>query len=488
MTRVYIDPPNLNIKEIVETEAFYFEEEPNVWYVACEPAEKCSICSYCGSNKIVSFGTSSERRIHDISIGITSIDIMLKTQRYRCKDCDKTFRQPYNFVDENTWITKRLKDNIRLKTLSQPFKQVAEEFGLTIPTISKIFQGYGKMLDAKRKLIAPRVLGIDENHIGHKMRGVFTDIEQGTLIEMTEDNKAATMQAAIEAMEGYDENVEFVCMDMTRGYKSFAQLCMPKAKIVVDKFHVVRYIYQATERARKQIFQNLKEQVAALPAGSEKEDKEKLLKRLGKDSYLFKFSSNRVSLDASRTSLLARLCSTFPELNELRITKMRAEKIYNESKDHFEAVRNINGFISNIPSGVEYDDFRAFSRTLNNWMPEVLNYFKYGKKYTNAATEGVNALIKQLNGVGRGYSFEILRAKALYWSEAHRKPKVTSRRKPSTGYQYGDIDTKGFMDPHKLGKVDLFAFHDSCGQYEKVYISGDMSDIGVLLQKFDRIF
>ena len=34
-------------------------------------------------------------------------------------------------------------------------------------------------LDKKRKLVAPRVLGIDESHIGHKMRGVFTDIEGG---------------------------------------------------------------------------------------------------------------------------------------------------------------------------------------------------------------------------------------------------------------------------------------------------------------------
>lgn len=150
-------------------------------------------------------------------------------------------------------------------------------------------------LDKKRKLVAPRVLGIDKNHIGHKMRGVFTDIEGGVLLELTEDNKSETMQKAIESMEGYDENVEFVCMDMTRGYKSVIMLCMPKAKIVVDKFHVVRYIYTVTEKARKQIFAKLKKLVA----------------------------------DASRTSLLARLCQTFPELNELRIVKMRAEKIYN---------------------------------------------------------------------------------------------------------------------------------------------------------------
>jgi hypothetical protein len=76
---------------------------------------------------------------------------------------------------------------------------------------------------------------------------------------------------------------------------------------------------------------------------------------------------------------------------------------------------------------------------IKNWMPEILNYFKYGKQYTNAATEGVNALIKQLNGVGRGYSYEILRAKALYWSEAHRKPVTKPRMKP---YSFSSGNTR----------------------------------------------
>ena len=128
---------------------------------------------------------------------------------------------------------------------------------MTIPTISDIFKGYGEELDKKRKLVAPAVLGMDENHIGHVMRGVFTDIERGTLIEMTENNKIETMQKAIESMEGYDTNVKFVCMDMTRGYKGLVELCMPQAKIIVDRFHVVRYIYTATEKARKQIFENV---------------------------------------------------------------------------------------------------------------------------------------------------------------------------------------------------------------------------------------
>jgi len=83
----------------------------------------------------------------------------------------------------------------------------------------------------------------------------------------------------------------------------------------------------------------------------------------------------------------------------------------------------------------------------------------------------VNALVKQLNGVGRGYSFEILRAKSLYWSEAHKGP-TTARKKPPTNF-----------DPYRMdyiGPLSLFG--------KVIYLTGDMSDISVLLDRFDEIF
>ena len=33
--RIYFNAPKLNIPEIVERQAFYFEDEPEVWYIEC---------------------------------------------------------------------------------------------------------------------------------------------------------------------------------------------------------------------------------------------------------------------------------------------------------------------------------------------------------------------------------------------------------------------------------------------------------------------
>lgn len=49
-------------------------------------------------------------------------------------------------------------------------------------------------------------------------------------------------------------------------------------------------------------------------------------------------------------------------------------------------------------------------------------------RYTNAATEGRNRVIKEINTVGRGYGFEALRYKVLFYSPAYKEP-IYARRK-----------------------------------------------------------
>ena len=38
------------------------------------------------------------------------------------------------------------------------------------------------------------------------------------------------------------ENVKVVCMDLSSGYRSIVRRCFPRAKIVADRFHVIRLV------------------------------------------------------------------------------------------------------------------------------------------------------------------------------------------------------------------------------------------------------
>ncbi len=70
---------------------------------------------------------------------------------------------------------------------------------------------------------------------------------------------------------------------------------------------------------------------------------------------------------------------------------------------------------------------------MKNWQTEIFNFFDH--PITNAYTESLNNLIRVMNRLGRGYSFEALRAKILFTEGIHKKhrqrPKFQRRAEPA---------------------------------------------------------
>jgi transposase len=71
--------------------------------------------------------------------------------------------------------------------------------------------------------------------------------------------------------------------------------------------------------------------------------------------------------------------------------------------------------------------FEPLTKTMKSWEIEIFAYFDH--RITNAYTESLNNLIRVINRLGRGYSFEVLRAKILFTEglTKERKPKYQRR-------------------------------------------------------------
>jgi transposase len=63
---------------------------------------------------------------------------------------------------------------------------------------------------------------------------------------------------------------------------------------------------------------------------------------------------------------------------------------------------------------------------IQNWKPEIFAYFDC--PVTNAYTEALNGIIKLIQRVGRGYSFDAIRAKVLYSEGLHKQARPNFRR------------------------------------------------------------
>lgn len=393
----------LNLKEF---EVIKREANEHYYRFTIEAKERPIHCTHCYWDELLEENdkfivhSSKQREVSDMPIHGKPVKLVLIHKRFKCPCCGKTFYQPFLDIEKNCKVTLRLKEYIRKESLKKPFSQIAYEVDLSPTIVKKYFNEEVHLLDLRRTLKAPRVLGIDEAHLNKKMRGVFTDTENNKLIEITADNLKRTVKETIKAMEGY-KNIEVVTIDMYSGYRYACQELIPNAIVVVDKFHVVQYAIRALETVRKDIKKSL-------PKLEQK--------KLTYDRWIL--LKNREDLSEHERIKRDEWFFDFPQLAKAYWLKEGIRDIYKcETKD--EAILKFEKWKESIPS--DFKPFLDVSKTYTNHKKEIFNYFDM--PYTNAYTESVNNIIKMIEKQGKGYSYEVLRAKVLYGTTATKRPK-----------------------------------------------------------------
>jgi len=202
------------------------------------------------------------------------------------------------------------------------------------------------------------------------------------------------------------EDVRYVTMDMWNPYKDAVETVMPQARIIIDKFHVVRMANDAMEKARK----GLREQLTLKQKRGLMHDRFVLLKR------------ERDLSDKERL-MVSGWTLNYPLLGEVYRLKEGFYGIFDAESIIEAQARYAAWYRSLTPE--THAVFSDLIRAWENWQPYILGYFDH--PITNAYTESLNNLIRVMNRLGRGYSFEALRAKLLFaegaFKRAIEKPK-----------------------------------------------------------------
>lgn len=479
-----IPTPHLNLGGIIEDACYRPKAGHPYLLFSCHVENyRNRKCPFCNSTAVHAHGqTGAPRRIHDVNSGRTRVDIDLQVQRYICSECGKSFSNLPSDIMEGRHLTKRLYDEIRHEAFTKPLSTVAMKYGYSDTIIGKIFDEYSKELEsAHGPVIAPRVLGIDEKHIVHNMRAIFTDIENRTLLEMCPDNKKDTVIAAIEHMVDYDTNIEVVTMDMSCGYRTYVQECLPNAIIVIDRFHVCQSVYEKIAKARSKIMAYIGALIHAEPEDGIKKRMIAVRNLAQTNTYLFKFNAKNLAKSDKRINAMANICATFPEFNHLRLIKEYFDRIYTAPdrqtaevycKEWAELIppsgsRQIEAWKKRFKVEPElFDDLRSAKNTLTKkWHDEIFNYFEPSSRFTNAVTEGLNRMVEDMSRMGNGYSFERLRARALY-SDKVAAPVIytmQAERVPVTE------ESSYSKSPCTMGYMSLRAFSMPKVHWETVY-------------------
>lgn len=294
-------------------------------------------------------------------------------------------------------MTKRLILYIARESIRRTFASIADDTGLDERTVRRIFQEASK--DTEVKTISTTCIGIDELYLLNQYRCIITDIEHHQIIDLLRDRHKPSVITYLQRLpDSTKEQIAVVCTDMWAGYHDAVHQVLPHTKLVVDKFHVLKLLSGCLETVRKEIRKSLTE---------------KQRRTLMHDRFLLLRRPH--DLNERDTLILETWLKNFPRLETAYRLKEMFYHVY-EASTEADALQQYFTWFAQITPDV-FDAFVPFTLTVERYGDAIFNYFTH--QYTAGYTECLNGQIKLAQRTGRGYSFEVLRARVLQNGSLH---------------------------------------------------------------------
>ena len=352
-----------------------------------------SYCEYFAPNPVVcprceardvAFYDHYKRRAQFLLQGGEKRELVIKAKRYKCPHCGRVFREsieglkPWHrsSMELRKLIAKRYRQGVSNK-------DIAKEFDVSESTVERIIhEQYEAEVKEKLGYSAPLIVGIDEHKI-HKRRFATTivDLKNHRVYDVIEGKSEACIGARIRSYPGRMQ-VKVVCMDLSSPYRSLVQRCFPNAKIVADRFHVIKLVLstfmefcrdmQPEIRWKRHITGVLRTHACNLSTTQ-------------KSTLKAFLEANPII--AAAYDFKEKLCKL---LNNKKRTKKQCLSLIRELKHCMEQMRN-----------EATKHFQALAKTLSNWFEPIIRMFRFSKN--NGITEGFHRKIKGIQRRGYGY-------------------------------------------------------------------------------------
>lgn len=336
------------------------------------------------------------RKLRHESIGRRNCFLILSVKKYKCEICGRYFRtripgvQPYR---RSTEMFRREVFHDHKDGISQA--QLRDNHKIGSATVERWFHD---MLGLKKRMISnrscPRVLGIDEHFFSRKDGYATTlcDLKKHRVFDVIKGRSEKSLASALNKLKDRDK-VKVVCIDLSVTYRSIVRKYFPNAKIVADRFHVIRMVqYHFLEtwkvldpEGRKN--RGLLSLMRRKPENLKDTQKEKL------SQYFKENESVRVIYEAK-----VKLCEL---LNIKTRTCKQARKLIPKYLDWVKLLKD-------TPLG----QLVTLGETLENWQDEIVRMWRFSKN--NGITEGFHTKMKLIQRRAYGFrNFENYRLRVI---------------------------------------------------------------------------
>jgi len=160
-----------------------------------------------------------------------------------------------DWLAENPRYTAGMAEQVGKLCRDMTNKAVADALHLSERTVKDLDKLYMQKWLNKTPQPAPQVIGIDELSIrkGHTYRIVVSDLERGRPIWIGgEGRKEVDMDKFFTALGAKKtKRIRLAVMDMWKAFRNSVNQHAPQAKIIFDKFHIMRHLSEAMDQVRR---------------------------------------------------------------------------------------------------------------------------------------------------------------------------------------------------------------------------------------------
>lgn len=357
-------------------------------------------CPRCGRVSAKQHDVRSRRK-RDVAVGGYAVVLVLRKRRFRCLGCRRPFTEPDRACGWRRRTTARLREQIGQQALGRPLSQVATAYGVGprlvqdcwAEAVHAQFAEEGRPLDETAPLPTPRFLGLDEfaRRKGQRYDTILCDLGQpGTdgvvvgrrVVEIAAGRAQEQVTRLLERLD-HPDGVAAVAMDMSGSFRAAVELCLPRAEIVADHFHVVQHVGKALARVFRRC--------AATAAG-----------RSALKGKRHLFVRAQEALSDQEAAERAQLAAQFPQLAAAWSAKEGLRTWYATATAHT-AAAGLDAWVAAVERDGP-DDLRHALSAFQTWRRAILAFFTFlPLRLSNGFVEGKNNRTKALRRQASGY-------------------------------------------------------------------------------------
>jgi transposase len=349
-------------------------------------------CIRCGHNQ-VRIKATYQRTLKHTRQGNQLVTLYLRSPKYHCLRCGRYFRHRFKGVRPRF----RASEAFRLEVFESHDGGVTQAklrrtHGISAATTERWYHSHCQArISEMSNRPFPKVLGIDEHFFSrkHGYATTFVDLRRNKVFDVRMGRSEASLDRYLRGLPGKD-NVKLIVMDLSETYRNIARKYFPRAKIVADRFHVIRLVNQHFMNAWKDVH----------PDGRKNRGLLSLMRR------------HEWRLRPEQQQRLQGYLADYPGLKELYGAKQKLNRLLLLKNLRKPRAQQKLPELLELIEQLRQTPLRRLAKTLISWLEPIVMMWRFNK--SNGPTEGFHNKMEMMSRRAYGFrNFENYRLRVM---------------------------------------------------------------------------